>query len=164
MTAFDPTGLTVQLAIGTPGSMVPMQSRITWWQNLGELDNGPEFRGEDKLIPHLPGEVPRARHIAKKTVTLIGLIRGDRNILNDPYASAVAGLKSNLNYLNYYCTPRFSTETDKTRRVQLTTALGVEYGPGHVTFRTGDLVGPALRRITAEISLPTGGLWQPPSG
>ena len=164
MKAFDPTGITVQLELGSPGAMVPLQSRITHWPDLDEMFDGPEYRGEDVTIPHVAGDVARKRTVKSKVVVLEGLIRGQYDILNDPYASAVAGLQSNLNYLNYYCTPQLSPLADKTRTLRLVTTLGVKYGPVHATFDLGARVGPQKKRLTCEISMPKGGLWlTPPS-
>lgn len=159
MKAFDPTGLTVQLELGSPGAMVPLQSRITHWPDLDEMFDGPEFRGDDVTIPHLIGAKPRKRIVASKTVLLEGFIRGQRDILNAPYSSAVAGLQSNINYLNYYCTPQLSPEPDSTRRLRLVTPLGITYGPVHATFDLGARVGPQMKRFSCELSLPEGGLW-----
>lgn len=159
MKAFDPTGLTVQLELGTPGAMVPLQSYMTHWPDLDEMFDGPKFRGSDAPIPHVAGDVPQKRIVASKVVVLEGLIRGTHNIINDPYASAVAGLQSNLNYLNYYCTPQFSPADDTTRRLRLVTSLGIKYGPVHATFDLGRAPGIRPKPITLELSMPEGGLW-----
>lgn len=156
---FDPTGLDLNIEIGSGANMVPLQTWFMQWRNIGDFFDPPERRGDDKLIPHVPGVKAMPRRTAKTVRVLEGLIAGDVDVHNAPYADAVAGLESNIAYVSYYCDSLWSPAADSTRTVRKRSLVSIKYGPAHVRLTTGRIVGRGKKLATLEISMPEGGLF-----
>jgi hypothetical protein len=159
MSRFDHAGLTLQGELGSGSNLFPIMNPMLHWTNLGDLFDGPDTRIITKVIPHVEGEKPLGARIGKSVRVLEGLVDGSVDIHNDPYANAVDGLSSNINYINYYGGSAWSPAADRTRTFRFTKTSGTKYGPVLATFKTGKTVGPGLKLATLELQLTEGGLW-----
>lgn len=78
---------------------VPLATPAWLFPNVDELQGDPNYRGSDRTVPLLAGDIPYPRRAGSTSYTLEGWIFGDADWEGTPYGSAREGLEANVEYL-----------------------------------------------------------------
>lgn len=135
---------------------VPMSTPGWRIQNLPDLVRGPDFRGDDVLVPLLAGRRPKRRRADVTKLTIQMEIWGDFDREGNAYTNAIVGAITNVNYLRANCFDPVDTG-DGTRacKIVLPDATDLD-APAHCGPLIVNMISPGRYRATADLSLPGG--------
>lgn len=114
-----------------------------------------EQRGDDRLVPHLPGRIAHPRRRDRTAVVLPMEIYGDNDQTGAAHANQVDGLEANIAYLNANVVAPVSTG-DGTRAAVLHLPAGNRNANVHVVGLGLSRTSPTTARASLKLNIPTG--------
>lgn len=79
-----------EIPLATPAFLIP---------DVSALYDGPDMRGENKILPHVVGTKALPRRITEMRRTLNIYIFGEADLDGDPFEDARIGMETNIAYL-----------------------------------------------------------------